>query len=126
MDRRILLGMAAVLLAASAAPAAARDNIVVGDGRCDCFCETANAGSYNTYDSVGYGCGALENRTCNIENPQTGLIETGRLWGCSPANGQSISTGTLTLDPGTTGGGGGSGPRIQPGLIGPLNGILRQ
>jgi hypothetical protein len=102
MDKRHLFAMAAAALLAGVTPAAALDNVVIGSGRCDCMCETANAGNYGTYDSVGYGCGALEGKTCNIENPQTGLIETGRLWGCSPTNDdlQSRIQGGLQLDPG--------------------------
>ncbi|MEZ5670024.1 MAG: hypothetical protein R3F55_21825 [Alphaproteobacteria bacterium] len=78
-----LFGLAVAAIAA-ASPALALDNVGGGGSRCDCYCETANSGYYGEYDSVGYGCAALENKTCNIENPNTGLIETGRLWGCSP------------------------------------------
>ena len=124
MDTRHLLGMAAAVLIAGVGPAAALDNVVVGDGRCDCMCETANTGHYGTYDSVGYGCAALENKTCNIENPQTGLIETGRLWGCSPTrdNLQSSIQGGLLLDSGD-----GGGQPSRPGLVAPLlNGTFQQ
>lgn len=105
MDKRLFLGVA-LLAASAAAPASALDNVVIGNGVCSCMCETANTGSYNDYDSRGYGCGALEGRTCNNENPQTGLIETGRLWGCGPAQGASNQTliqGGAVLDFGSAG-----------------------
>lgn len=124
MSTRRILAASVVLLVSSASAAMALDNVVVGDGRCLCMCETANSGYYGTYDSVGYGCGALENRTCNIENPNTGLIETGRLWGCSPAssssgNGRPATGGILTP--------GGSGPvTVRPGLAAPIQGVLQR
>ena len=124
------LGLATALtLVAATTPALALDNVVVGDGRCDCMCETANTGYYGTYDSRGYGCGALENRTCNIENPATGLIETGRLWGCSPTRTDAVSAGALLnnlLEQGTWQVPGGSAPGGSgtPGLVAPLPGQL--
>jgi len=123
MDRRILASIAAALLAASAAPAAALDNGVTSDTRCQCFCDTGITASYDTYDSRGYGCGALEGRTCNIENPQTGLIQTGRLLYCSPRSSHPNLTDRITVSPGSSGG---SVLQVRPGLSGPLSGILRQ
>ena len=123
MSKHRVFGASIVLLLASLSPALALDNVVIGDGRCDCMCETANTSNYNEYDSAGYGCGALENKTCNSENPATGLIETGRLWGCSPTNDNMQSTAPLNgvFDP-TTGG----GPVIvRPGVVGPLQ-MFRQ
>ena len=123
MSKHRVFGASIVLLLASLSPALALDNVVIGDGRCDCMCETANAGNYGTYDSVGYGCGALNNKTCNIENPNTGLIETGRLWGCSPTSDNTQSTAPLNgvFEPIT-----GDGPVIvRPGVVGPLQ-MFRQ
>lgn len=95
LNRLGSLGLATALALVAATPGHALDNGPVGSSRCDCMCETANTGYYGTYDSRGYGCAALENRTCNIENPATGLIETGRLWGCGPTRTDAVSAGAL-------------------------------
>jgi hypothetical protein len=116
MDKR-LLGMVAALLMASAAPAVALDNSSAGGGRCECFCDAGSIGGFNTYDNPG-SCCALENRTCNIEDPATGLIRSGRTLGCSPERSTSsqaqIQDGAV-LDPGD-----GGGQPGRPGLVSPL------
>ena len=124
MDKRHLLGMAAALLMASAAPAAALDNSSIGSGRCECFCDAGSIGGFNTYDNPG-SCGALTNRTCNIEDPATGLIRSGRTLGCSPersTSSQAQIQGGAVLDPGN-----GGGQPGRPGLVAPLlNGTFQQ
>ncbi|MGF1624165.1 MAG: hypothetical protein ACFCVH_04725 [Alphaproteobacteria bacterium] len=124
MDKRHLFGMAAALMMASAAPAAALDNTTVGGGRCECFCD-AGPGGFMTYDSPG-GCGALTNRTCNLEDPASGGIRSGSLIGCWPegtgsGQAQAQILGGAVLDPGS------GGQSVRPGLTGPLlNGTLQR
>ncbi|MEZ5670023.1 MAG: hypothetical protein R3F55_21820 [Alphaproteobacteria bacterium] len=77
--------------------------------RCECVCETANMSAVRIYDSVGYGCSALWNKTCNAENPATGLIETGRTAMCSQTQADTRS-------------GPWSGVLTHPGVLQPLGG----
>jgi hypothetical protein len=71
-------------------------------GRCECTC-VANSGvggilmSQRTYDSHGYSCGAFNNATCNLNNPNTGGVATGTLSGCSNAG--SSTTATIQISP---------------------------
>ena len=61
-----------------------------GGGQCTCMC-VAPSGiggilvANNTYNSMGYPCGAFEGKTCNMNNPNTGGIATGELMGCDSA-----------------------------------------
>ena len=50
------------------------------DGQCYCLCD-APSGNFagNYYNSNGLSCNAFMGATCNIENPETHLIETGKL-----------------------------------------------
>jgi hypothetical protein len=77
------------------------------DGQCHCLCD-APSGNFagNYYNPGGLSCGVFEGRTCNIENPETHIIETGKISSCSTVftwdradaiRGQSL--GTLTVDP---------------------------
>ena len=115
MDKRLLLGMAAALLMAGAAPAAAVDNAAgVDDGGCVCACVLGD-GWMNVpdliYDTPAGGCSQLSNRTCNVEDPtQFNAIRTGRLANCAPriTIEQSIVPGRLNgglADPGDVQGG---------------------
>ena len=120
MDKRVIGTAIAVILTASA-PAQARDNDIFGF-QCSCECETsAGVSAQQFYRDLGLGCGALNNRTCNIEDPQTGQIRSGRTWGCSPAheplNGGAQSNGVL--DPGNQ-------PPVRNGIAGPLPGVFDQ
>jgi len=119
---RHLFGMAAALMMASVAPAAALDNSPVGGGRCECFCD-AGPGGFTTYDNPG-SCGALTNKTCNMEDPATGGIRSGTLIGCWPegsTSGQAQILGGAVLDPGN------GGQTVRPGLTAPLlNGTLQR
>ena len=84
------------------------------DGQCYCLCD-APSGNFagNYYNPNGLGCGAFEGATCNIENPETHIIETGKLSSCSTVftwdrTNALQSQGTLTVDP---------GPAPQPPLL---------
>lgn len=91
MDTAFLrrFGLAAVLAIAGAAPAAALDNTVVGDDmRCECMCDLGSDRPVIMgliYTAPGGNCQALQDRTCNVEDPrQPGLVRSGRLVICDP------------------------------------------
>jgi hypothetical protein len=77
------------------------------DGQCHCICD-APSGNFagNYYNPNGFSCNAFMGATCNIENPDTGLIETGKLTSCSTvftwdrSSALQSTLGTLTVDPG--------------------------
>jgi hypothetical protein len=54
-----------------------------GADQCYCACDTASGGEVSLYDSRGLSCMAFDGATCNRENKATGLIESGKLSGCS-------------------------------------------
>jgi hypothetical protein len=94
------------------------------DGQCHCMCD-APSGNFagNYYNPGSLSCNAFIGATCNIENPDTGLIETGKLSSCSTVftwdrtnalQGQG-TLGTLTVDP---------GPAPQPPLLRFTPGIM--
>jgi hypothetical protein len=116
MDK-LVAGAAIAVMLAALAPAQARDNETFGF-QCECWCHTSNTSTPQFYYDLGLGCGVLNNRTCNIENPQTGLIETGRTDSCSPAR-EPAGTGGLQpggiLDPGSS---------TTPGPAAPVPGVL--
>jgi hypothetical protein len=117
MDK-CLLGAAVGALLSAGAPAFALDDRPFGF-ECECVCETASGISYQYYRDLGLGCPVLNNRTCNVENPQTGLIETGRTFGCRIATvniGPPVNLDGV-LDAGDT-------PDSQSGISGPLPGML--
>ena len=77
-----LLGALAVVAASQAAVALPKQN---SNGRCLCMCAGIQ-GPYPvmSYDSKGYGCAALNGTTCNVDDPQTGGVQTGTNEGCTP------------------------------------------
>jgi hypothetical protein len=86
------------------------------DGQCYCLCD-APSGNFagNYYNPNGLGCGAFQGATCNIENPDTHIIETGKISSCSTVFDPTAyranavrAQGTLTVDP---------GPAPQPPLL---------
>jgi hypothetical protein len=82
MERPTLIAALALALAASATPALALDNNQTTADRCHCMCVTPNFEDFNFYQANGLSCSLFEGRTCNVRNPGTQLIETGRTFGC--------------------------------------------
>jgi hypothetical protein len=124
MRKQCAPGAAIVLLLATAGSAWAVDNSPGTSQQCMCLCHTpAGTDVANTYAMPGSGCGGLDNRTCNVENPQTHLIETGSIIGCAAvASGGAGSQAESLQDPGT-------GPALPPRLtVQPLTTVpvLRQ
>jgi hypothetical protein len=57
--------------------------------KCSCMCVTSSGFSdRKSYNNPGTSCGTFENKTCNIDNPQNGLVEPGTLTSCG-----TVSTG---------------------------------
>jgi hypothetical protein len=69
-----------------------------GAGSCTCMClapSGVGGGTLvvdRTYDSHGYSCGAFEGATCNLDNPYTGGVSTGSLYGCGNAGSSTSAT----------------------------------
>jgi len=78
-----------------------------GGASCACVCEAVGGDvNFNDYAPVNGSCTALLNRTCNVQNPVTQLIRSGRILFCdleqaSSAEGQRADT----ADPSPPGGG---------------------
>jgi hypothetical protein len=87
MDKRHLFGMAAALLIAGAAPTAAVDNATGDATQCICWCSLRGGGIVADliYNAPASGCGALQGKTCNVEDPyEPVIIRQGWLNGCEP------------------------------------------
>jgi hypothetical protein len=118
--RGLLASAILALVPVLATSAQARDNNEIFGFQCECWCATGNLFTSNYYYDLGLGCGALNNRTCNVENPQTGLIETGRTTSCAPAREPADIGGVQPggiLDPGSSTG---------PGVANPLPGVFNR
>jgi hypothetical protein len=63
-------------------PAIARPKLVA-TGRCSCVCSGPNLFVGREYDSLGNTCDAFDGKTCNVEDPATGGVRSGRLLGCA-------------------------------------------
>jgi hypothetical protein len=124
---KLIAAAAALILAPITLPAWALDDNPVGSMRCQCYCESANTGSFNVYGIAGSSCGPLEGRTCNIENSQTGLIETGRVAACLPleeeSNAGSNFPGMFETSPGVLDNPG-QWQTSRPTVVAPMNGLL--
>ncbi|MEZ5670521.1 MAG: hypothetical protein R3F55_24420 [Alphaproteobacteria bacterium] len=90
---------------AGMAPATALDNGGADATSCSCLCDLgANGGAIVPnliYNAGGFGCAALEGRTCNVEDPrQPGLIRSGRVQLCQPMIelSQTVATPVHPLD----------------------------
>jgi hypothetical protein len=81
MEKPALAAALAVMLI-TGTPALALDNGLLNGGTCDCLCTAPNVESFVPYRSNFLSCVLFEGRTCNIQNPETQLIETGRTSGC--------------------------------------------
>jgi hypothetical protein len=82
MEKPTLIAALAGLLVATATPALALDNNLGVSNRCDCLCQAPNVENFVMYQGNGLSCVLFEGRACNIQNPETQLIETGRTFGC--------------------------------------------
>lgn len=82
MEMPTLAAALALALAASATPALALDNNGTVADRCHCMCVAPNFEDFLFYHANGLSCSLFEGRTCNIQNPGTQLVETGRTFGC--------------------------------------------
>ncbi|MEZ5666931.1 MAG: hypothetical protein R3F55_05780 [Alphaproteobacteria bacterium] len=92
------------LPAAAPTPALALDN-GLGYTRCECGCDLPGGRSVLlTVANHGIGCAAFNNRPCNSENPNTGLIETGRIFQCWPDDDVTITDDPRFNGTFTTGG----------------------
>ena len=70
-------------------------------GRCDCACLTPGGlTSSVTVESEGYACAAFDNKTCNVADPATGGIRSGKTLACQESMEAPGSSGTAH-DPGT-------------------------
>lgn len=84
---------------------------------CFCICGVdIQSGTGGVYDHKGLGCFVLEGKTCNREDPDTGIILTGKLSGCSQyKQGMFGESSGQLLDPGTQGS---TRPRVGSGATG--------
>ena len=67
-----------------------------GGGKCACMCTAPNGAGgtlaqSQTYSSQGISCAAFENHTCNMTNPVTGGVATGRTLGCATTSSSSAT-----------------------------------
>jgi hypothetical protein len=74
----------------------------LGGGQCGCVCLASDGmgGTLQrvvTYDSQGFSCTAFEDLACNVDNPNTGGVATGQLYGCSPTG--SSGSATVGVNP---------------------------
>ena len=101
----LMLGLAAVFLLPAVASAKPKGTTT----KCECECYvSAHLAPFVTYNAGGSSCVALERQTCNVEDPATGGIRTGKLDYCSPVSDSnsghgSSPTGVLTPGGATTG-----------------------
>src|SRR5262249_8533918 len=71
----VLVGTSAVSVARPKTPIA----------QCSCMCVTSSGLSdRKSYNNPGASCGTFNDKACNMENAQTGVVETGKLTGCDP------------------------------------------
>jgi hypothetical protein len=68
---------------------------------CTCTCHVSEELTQDiVVDSRGYFCGLFENKTCNVRDPETDGIRSGRTEACFPAN--KDGTPATKGDPGPT------------------------
>jgi hypothetical protein len=107
--RPIILIMVTILaLVTSSAVSLARPK-KTSSAFCTCVCSTESGlGEGRTYDNPGGSCGKLDGIVCQIGDPSTGGIRTGKLFGCGPMD---IIFGEDRVEPGQ---GSQGGPRPSP------------
>jgi hypothetical protein len=85
MEKATLAAALALALCAVGTPALALDNRPMSNPRCECMCDAPSfAEPIMIQNNAGLSCSAFSNRACNMENPDTGLIVTGRTIACTP------------------------------------------
>jgi hypothetical protein len=84
MEKPTLAAALALALAATGTPALALDNSPITNPRCECMCDAPSFAAPIMIQNNGLSCMAFNNRACNMENPDTGLIVTGRTDACTP------------------------------------------
>ena len=53
-------------------------------GRCDCNCSVTGRSEILTIAETVYGCHAAEGKTCNLSDPATGGVRSGKITFCIP------------------------------------------
>jgi hypothetical protein len=77
-------------------------------GKCSCYC---TAGKFEVYEGKAYDCDAFNGKTCNAEDPKTGIIKTGRLQDCGD---QYYNPKTPKVKPGGAEQPGTESPGVRP------------
>ena len=71
---------ALLLISLWATPTLAAPKYVV-TGRCLCWCDVGGTDP-QVYDGMGATCDSFNDKTCNVQDPQTGGVRSGRLKAC--------------------------------------------